>query len=661
MVAINLTYPIGRRIAIDTETTGLSPYHGDRIFAWAYFTDEGEYGFFLKTKTSMELLREILNDPSKEVYFHNAKYDLKMLSFEGWDVFALLAHINCTLILSKLYNEMFWSHELRDLGRIILKRDTADKDEVDIWIRTNKRSFTKEHGRPPNFSDAPLDMVKRRCLWDVETTLLLGYYLHPRVMKICPELYENERQLMFAVMDMENNGVRVDITKARELGKKAQSDMQLIKDHLDELICPLDGIKRGSDQNDSTDHLNPNSNPELEASFIKLGIKLRYKTKPKKKRKRKLAPGKVNWSFDEYAMVRYVEDPLKVLIRKTNDEGMEGDKYLEQTLHTIKKYHLSPSQALPPLVLKYRELSKMCSTFYAAIIDKSVDRKIIQGREYGILHCQFNQSRALTGRFSSSNPNLQNIPRILGPRECFVPRPGRYNWHLDYSQIEMRFFVHFAKDLKMARAVDKDIHLAVAVEVYGLPEKKISKEQRKRAKTVNFGVIYGAGVNTLTENMQKKGLPVTRSEVTKFLSRYHLKYPSVRRLSSELKRELHRKGYITNPYGRRYHVEIDKAYKGLNNLVQGTSADEMKYSMLKAWKWLRKHKYRTRLIMTIHDELVFEVPRNEEQRVIPKLIKIMENLHGYFVPIRVKAEVVTHCWSKKEDPKKVGLILTPAA
>lgn len=652
-----LVVPIGKRVAIDVETTGFNPYVGDRMFAWSYFTDEGEYGFFLKSPSSMRLLRILLQDSSRSIYFHNAKFDLKMMWFEDIDVFALHAKVYCTLIMSKLYNESFYSHELRDLGRIILKRSTADKDGVTEWLRENKRAFTKEHERPPTFADAPLELVKARCLWDTETTLLLGAYLHPRVDAICPKLHEQERMLMFAVLDMENTGVRVDITRARELTAKAQSDLHKIETYLDKLVCPLKGIKRGKTQNETTEHLNPNSGAELEAAFIGLGIRLRYKTKPKKrKRGKKKRTSKARWSFDEYAMVRYVDAPLKKLIRKVNDEGMEGDEYLKQTLLIIKKHRLNSRQALPPLVLKYRELSKMCNTFYAAIIEQTVDRTTVQGREYGTLHCHFNQSQALTGRFSSSGPNLQNIPRILGPRECFVPRPGRYNWHLDYSQIEMRFFVHFARDKKMAKAIDADIHLSVACEIYSLPPKKVSAEQRKRAKSVNFGIIYGAGVNTLTENMLKKGLDVTRSEVTRMLAAYHRKYPSVRQLMQALKIKLHRDGYIVNPFGRRYHIDVDKAYKGVNNLVQGTSADEMKRSMLRAWMWLRKHRYRTRLIMTIHDELVFEIPRNEERTVPAALIRLMKNEKEYFVPIHVEAKVVRKRWSQKVDPKKVGLL-----
>jgi DNA polymerase-1 len=334
---------------------------------------------------------------------------------------------------------------------------------------------------------------------------------------------------------------------------------------------------------------------------------------------------------------------------------MDGKTFVDEVFRIIEKEGLDISESMPPLVLKYRELSKMVSTYYNAFIERSVDRRTISGREYGILHCSFNPSEAKTGRFSCSDPNLQNQPRLLGPRECFVPRNGRHNWHFDYEQIEMRLFAHFTRDIKMAKAIEKDIHLHVASEIYGLSLEKISAEQRKRAKMVNFGIIYGAGVRTLTRNMRKKGLDVTESEVTKLLEDYHRRYPSVRKLVTRLKQELARYGFITNPFGRRYHIEKEKGYRGPNNLLQGTAADEMKQAMVRIWKELRKKGYRSRMIMTIHDEIVLEIPRNEETVVPGLVMKLMENLVQYFIPIRVDAKVSTHCWSKKTDPKKAGL------
>jgi len=647
----------GKYVALDVETTGLDPYHGARIFCWAYYTEKGEWGFMFKTPRNLAWIERLLNDPDKTVIFHNAKFDLKMFSFEGINIYSLKCRVECTLIMSKLWDEN-GQHNLRYLSIRYLDRDTTDKDEVEGWCKRNKRRFVKEKGREPNFKDAPKKMVKRRCVWDVESTLKLYAFLKPRINKTCASLYETERQLIFVTIDMENTGVMVDITRAKKLRRKALVDLRKIHDDLNRMICPLtvQKKKKGEYVEVTIDDFNPNSSSiQLPAAFNKVGIELKYKTKPKKGRKGGSKTGGGNWSFDEYAMVRYVSKPLASIIRDSGEEGWETDRWYKALKTAIKKHSLKKRELLPPLILKYRELSKMVSTYYDHIIDDAVKvHKTPSGREIGVLHCNFNQSEAMTGRFSCSKPNLQNIPRILGPRECFIPRVGRKNWHLDYAQVEMRMFCHFSKDKKMAAAIDKDIHLAVACEIYDKAEKKISKEQRKRAKGVNFGIIYGSGAATMSETLTKKGLPTSKMEAATLVASYHRKFPSVRQITNEFKVQLHRDGYVPNPFGRRYHVPTKVGYKLLNYMCQGTSADIMKKAMVEAWLWLRENGFKTKIIMTVHDEIVYEVPPAEAKKVIPKLLEIMEDLKGFFVPITVEAEVAPKRWSAKKKPEEVG-------
>ena len=657
----------GKYIALDVETTGLDPYHGARLFCWGYYTEEGEWGFMRKTDANLRWVARLFADPSKTIIFHNAKFDLKMLSFEGIDVFNILARVECTLILSKLWNEN-GQHNLRYLSIRYLNRDPGAKDEVEDWLKKHKRAFVKKHGREPNFADAPIHVVKRRCIWDVESTLMLYAQLRPRIAQTCKELYETERQLIFVVIDMENHGVRVDVTRAKELRAEALDDLAQIQADLNRIICPLviERKKKGKGITETLESFNANSSSiQLPAAFKKVGIELRYKTKPKKGRKGSAKTGGGNWSFDEYAMVRYVSKPLASIIRDSGEEGWKTKRFYDEVKKTIKKHKLPAYEILPPLILKYRELSKMVTTYYDHIIENAVDvHKTPAGRDVGILHCNFNQSEAMTGRFSASHPNLQNIPRILGPRECFIPRVGRHNWHLDYAQVEMRMFCHFAQDKKMAAAIDKDIHLAVACEIYEKDEASITKEQRKRAKGVNFGIIYGSGAATMAETLTKKGLHTSKLEAATLVASYHRKFPSVRRITNEFKVRLHRDGYVANPFGRRYHVPTQVGYKLLNYMCQGTSADIMKKAMVECWKWLRaenrkrkkqgKRPLKTRIIKTIHDEIVFETPPIEERLVIPQMMKIMEDLDSFFVPITVDAEVVTKRWSQKKKPQEVG-------
>ncbi len=529
-----------------------------------------------------------------------------------------------------------------------------------MWIKQNTRRFNKEHGRKPQFNDAPEDLVKRRVIWDAESTLLLHQLLKPKINATCPELYKTEHTLILTCIDTEQTGLLIDITRAKQLKQQAEFELQRIQTDLNKLVCPMT-ITRKKKKKETTEvieSLNPNSSAiHLPAAFQKMGIPLRYRTEPKKKSKGKLGKtGGGNWCFDEYAMIRYVSKPLAGVIKTSSEEGWSVDRYYREVYAVVKKHKLHKRELLPPLILKYRELTKMVSTYYNHLIDDCVDVRILpSGRETGVLHCKFNPAEAMTGRFSVSEPSLQNVPRILGPRECVIPRLGRRNWHSDYEQVEMKFFVHFARDPIMAEAINDDIHLRVASEIYQLPRDKVSSEQRKRAKGTNFGIIYGAGGKKIAETLTRRGLPTTEHEGKVLVAKYHRRFPSVRKTTQALKIELSKKGYITNPFGRRYHIPSQLSYKALNYMCQGTSADLMKRAMADIWLWLRQNNYRSKIIMTIHDEIVLEVPYTEEKYIIPKVKQLMEDLTSFFVPITVDMKIVTKRWSQKVKPKELGL------
>lgn len=657
-------------------------------------TDEGEYGFMYKSKEAIEWIRSLFDDPTKTLIFHKAKFDLKMFSFEGIDIFNSKAHVDCTLILAKLFNMSYFDYGLRALALKLLRLDTEDKDDIADWVKANKRQFEKDHGRPPGFQDAPEDFVRRRALWDVRATLMLHAFLKVRVMDICPNLYETERLLQYVVIDMENTGVRVDLTRAKQLRAEARRNVKILRRKLHKLTCPFTikkvkcsecgrSLKSVLLKNDELfehmfcakcgelvsvvveehefDEFNPGSKAiQVPHVFEQLGFELKYKTKPKKKKtaKGKIKTGGGRWAFDEYAMIRYVSKPLASIIRDSGEEGWPFDKWLKAVEDTIDKHDLPKRDWLPMLMMKVGELEKMISTYYDHIINQSIDIEVDpSGRETGILHCNFNQSEAMSGRFSSSEPNLQNIPRILGPRECFIPRKGRYNLHADYEQVEMKFFVHFAEDEGMAEAIKSDIHLYVAADIYNKPAELVTKEQRKRAKGVNFGIIYGSGPATMAETLTKKGLPTTKAEATIIVAAYHRKYPSVRRLTNKLKSELKMKEYVTTPFERRYYIPEKFSYTALNYLCQGTSADMMKAAMVKVWFWLRKHAPDCKMLMTVHDELVIECPKAKTEWVMRRVKPLMEDHENFFIPITVDFEVNDKRWSKKSKPSDLGLKL----
>jgi DNA polymerase I-like protein with 3'-5' exonuclease and polymerase domains len=611
-----------------------------------------------KTPETIAWICRLFNDSTKTIVFHNAKFDLKMFSFEGIDIFSIRAKVDCTLILSKLFNMMLPSYELRWLSIHFLRRSTEHKDEIKDWLKAHRRQFLQEKGRLPNFSDAPRAVVARRAIWDVTSTLLLWARMKPRVFKTCRSLYKTERDLMFVVIDMENRGVEVDLTRARALRRQARKYKKRILRDIKRLVGDISVTCKRKGQTlikeVAAKAFLPTSNQHLEGAFRKLGIPLKYKTKPKKKKDGTYSGGG-NWSFDEYSMIRYVSKPLARIIRDSGEEGWKTERFYDEIYDVLSREGLSKKELLPPLVLKFRELSKMISTYYDHIITQAVDVRERGGRTVGTLHCSFNQSEAKTGRFSSSSPNMQNMPRLLGPRECFICRIGRRNWHFDYEQVEMKFFCHFSEDDDMTSAIADDIHLFVASQIYELPKEKISSEQRKRAKAINFGILYGAGPEKIAETLTERGLPTTVAEASLLCARYHRRFPSIRRLTQEFSRQLLRDGYVTNPFGRRYHVSKKQGYKILNYMCQGTSADLMKNRMVRVWKYLREIGSSARMLITVHDELVVEMAPRDEQFLVPKIRELMCDRTSYYIPITVGVDVVPIRWSKKFDPMDLGL------
>jgi len=637
---------------LDTEGTGLDFYHGDRVFCWSIAKKGAEPVYIPKTQRSLKKLFALFNNTSNILVFHNAKHDLKALHFDGLDLDHIKARVDCTMVMSKVLDSCAQYHNIRVVSRRYLYRDYYFKEDAEDWIKSHTKQFLKEQGRLPNFADVPRDIIVERCKWDARTARDLYLALWPKIQRICPELYETERQLIFTCLRMELRGVPVDITRAKELRTECLKNLHIIQAKLNKLTLPLI-IEKKKGLEKITKVFNPGSSLQMVTAFKKLGIDLIYKTKPKKDKKSRTKKGGGRWSFDEFSLVRYVAAPLAEIVHQSGLESWPFDKYYRAVGNTLKKHRLPSSQWLPPLVIKHREYSKLITTYYDHIINDSIDRWRFSGREYGILHCNFNQSTAATGRFSSTDPNLQNMPRLLGPRECFVPRRGTYFWHFDYKQVEMRFYIHFAKDDKMLARLPYDLHLQTASDIYSKPPESITKEERDRAATVNFAIIYGAGDFTLSETLTKKGSPTTVEEAGSLKRRYFRTYPLVPLTIKRLARELEERGYVTNPYGRRYYIPAELGYKVLNYYCQGTSADQIKLAMVNIDNWLRCRGFRARLLMQIHDELVIEIPRSEVPRVIPWVVKLMEDHTKFYVPILVGIEVAKQRWSEKEKVKDI--------
>ena len=304
---------------------------------------------------------------------------------------------------------------------------------------------------------------------------------------------------------------------------------------------------------------------------------------------------------------------------------------------------LALDHPLPKVLLEYRGLAKLKST-YTDKLPKMINQAT------GRVHTNYNQAVAITGRLASSDPNLQNIPvrttegrRI---REAFIAPEGSHIVSADYSQIELRIMAHLSKDEGMLKAFanNEDIHRATAAEVFGVEKDKVESEQRRFAKVINFGLIYGMSAFGLAQNLN-----IERSAAQSYIERYFARYPGVRQYMDNTRELAKEKGYVETYFGRRLWVPEISSSNGtrragaeraaINAPMQGTAADLIKLAMIAVQNWLDNEGLQTKLIMQVHDELVLEVPDGELELVKQKLPEFMQNVATLDVPLLAEVGV----------------------
>jgi DNA polymerase-1 len=304
---------------------------------------------------------------------------------------------------------------------------------------------------------------------------------------------------------------------------------------------------------------------------------------------------------------------------------------------------LADQHELPRLILAYRELAKLKSTY--------TDKLPLQvNPDSGRVHTSYHQAVAATGRLSSSDPNLQNIP-VRTPqgrriRQAFVPEDGHRMVAADYSQIELRIMAHLSGDEGLISAFrsDLDIHSATAAEVFGVATGEVTADQRRSAKAINFGLIYGMSAFGLARQ-----LDVERSAAQEYVDLYFARYPGVRDYMERTREQARENGFVETLYGRRLYLPDIRARNpqrrqyaersAINAPMQGTAADIIKRAMISVADWLDENESGSRLIMQVHDELVFEVPTDEADRVIPRLLDCMSGAADLDVPLKVDCGV----------------------
>lgn len=294
---------------------------------------------------------------------------------------------------------------------------------------------------------------------------------------------------------------------------------------------------------------------------------------------------------------------------------------------------------IPKLLLRYRTLSKLKSTYLDALV------KMVHPSTERI-HTSFNQTVTATGRLSSSNPNLQNIP-VRGEegreiRKGFIADEGHYLLSADYSQVELRVFAHYSEDPAFMEAFkrEEDIHARTAAEILNLDKDAVTPEMRRIAKAINFGIIYGMGPKKLSEE-----LGIDKKAAQNYINAYYKRYQGVARYREEMVKMAREKGFVTTLFNRRRYlpsinhgkqrIRAEAERMAINTPIQGTAADLIKKAMIAIHGRLRQEGFKAKMLLQVHDELVFEVPEDEIEPITALVKEEMEGVYPLAVPLKV--------------------------
>jgi len=443
-----------------------------------------------------------------------------------------------------------------------------------------KLSFSDVAGKGvKDFSEVPVEDASAYSGEDAAVTLKLKNHFTPLMEKEgLTDLFQRlEMPLIEVLADMEMAGVKVDVYLMAAFSKNLEKELASIEQR----IYFIAG-----------EEFNINSPKQLqEVLFEKLGLRPTKKTK-------------TGYS--------------------TNIDVLE---------------ELALVHELPREIIEYRGLSKLKSTYVDAL-PRLVNNKT------GRIHTSFNQTITATGRLSSSDPNLQNIP-IRGEwgkriREAFIAEEGHLLLSSDYSQIELRVLAHLSQDEGFIEVFtqDGDIHTRTACELFGMSPESVTPEMRRSAKTVNFGIVYGISPYGLGRQL---GIPA--DEARYYIDTYFARHSGIKNYMDTLIKEAEERGYVSTLYNRKRAIpELKSSNRNIRQLgerlainspVQGSAADIIKVSMINIWKRLGKEGFRTRMLLQVHDELLFEVPEEEKDTVMQLVKQEMESAIRLRVPLRV--------------------------
>ncbi|RJR30975.1 DNA polymerase I [Candidatus Parcubacteria bacterium] len=562
--------------AVDTELNELDTFFG-KLLGISFSWKEKE-AYFVTPKAyqkKKEKLTEIFCNPKVKKIGHNMKFDLEVLQSEGFDLQGISFD---TMLASYILSPGTRSHSLDNL--VFTEFGFQMKSLEDIL---NKKLSRKQKG-DLGLDKIPLQELSDYSCADADFTWRLAKPLQTQLEKnnLLNLLQKIEVPLVPVLAEIERHGVNIDVKFLKNLSDKMG---QKIK-KLQKKICHLAGCE-----------FNISSPLQLkEVLFDRLKIS------------------------------------TKGLGRTKTGISTAADE-----LEKLRGRH-----PIIELISEYRELSKLKSTYLDAL------PKLVNKNDKRV-HTNYNQTITATGRLSSSDPNLQNIPirTEVGQqiRKAFVATKGYKILAADYSQIELRIIASLANDKKMIESFNnnEDIHARTAAEINEMPQEKVSKQMRREAKAINFGIIYGMGVYGLAQ-----GAGISYEQAGMFIDKYFTLHSEINKYLDQTKSFAYKNGYVETIFGRRrYLPDINSGVQNLkaaaeraaiNHPIQGTAADLMKLAMIEIKNKLPAVSSKAKMIMQVHDELVFEVPAKEVGAVAGFIEDIMNNIYKLRVPIKTDLE-----------------------
>ena len=574
------------RFALDTETTGLDPFH-DKIVGFslavapgvacyvplAHQTAENKADLFaeptgvkvkqLHKDIVFNYLKELFNSKSILKIGHNIKFDMHFLA-QVVGAETEIFPIEDTAVLSYVLDSSEHGHGLDELAALFLDYQTIKYEEV---CGSGRNKIT--------FDQVPLDKALDYAAEDADITLRLYDVLKPRLtMEKKTSVYEDfDRPLIGILKNMEDAGIMLDTKALMQLDAEFDQKLKAVEQE----VYALAG-----------EEFNLGSPKQIgEILYVKKGLK-----------------GKKNAS----------------------GSFQTGADVLEQ---------LAEEQELAAKILEWRGFAKAKSTYTSALL-ALMDKN-------NRVHTTFSQTVVNTGRLASSNPNLQNIPvrtdegRLI--RRCFVAKPGCKLISADYSQVELRLLAAVAdvKALKEAFRHGVDVHASTASRVFGVPLEAVDANLRRHAKAINFGIVYGISQYGLARQID------TTPEVAKrYIDSYFATMPEIKDYMEKTIAFAHKNGYVLTPYGRKCSVMgiNDKNKRivsfaeraAINAPIQGGAADIIKLAMQKVWHLLQDGGFKTRMLLQVHDELVFEAPVGEVEKVKVLIKEAMESVVDFDIP-----------------------------